>query len=210
MICPSNAHLVKQNLHLPKVAIATMPIPPHRIDDAFSAANFALVKAAEKFDVSRGVPFAPWAIRKIRWAVKSELRDGTWGGRYTAVEMASIDDRTDGQIPISARLVDPARSPLISAHAAEIRDLVNQILAPYPELQHLLTRYLFDNLSLDELARELGLVESGLSRQLAIGLDILRASPRLRRAAGSPTLIRLDPDRIRYLIHGTVYSVRSA
>lgn len=51
------------------------------LDDLTSAGMFGLIDAIDKFDISRGVPFEPYAVSRIRGSIIDELRAFDWAPR---------------------------------------------------------------------------------------------------------------------------------
>ena len=82
--------------HLPlvhHVVRETMNRVPTHVDrdDLVSAGLMALVKAANGFDASRGVPFSAYAATRVRGAVLDELRGIDWASRSVRRTARSLD-----------------------------------------------------------------------------------------------------------------------
>ncbi len=75
--------LVIEHLHIVGAATASVAARLTHVsrDDLASAGAFALVRAAEKFDASLGVPFGAFARGRINWALMDELRAMDWAPR---------------------------------------------------------------------------------------------------------------------------------
>ncbi|KQQ64764.1 hypothetical protein ASF63_17560 [Microbacterium sp. Leaf320] len=75
--------LVVEHLHIVGAATAYVASRLTQVsrDDLASAGAFALVRAAEKFDATLGVPFGAFARGRINWALKDELRSMDWAPR---------------------------------------------------------------------------------------------------------------------------------
>ncbi|HMV32140.1 MAG: FliA/WhiG family RNA polymerase sigma factor [Gemmatimonadales bacterium] len=70
------------------------------VDDLVSAGTLGLVQALESFDLSRGLAFSTYAMRRIRGAILDELRSRDWvprsvraKGRQMAAVVASLESR---------------------------------------------------------------------------------------------------------------------
>lgn len=88
------APLVLANLplvaHAVRAACARVPAHVSR-DDLTSAGMLALVQAARAFDPARGVPFAPFAARRIAGALLDELRGMDWATRSVRRRDREVD-----------------------------------------------------------------------------------------------------------------------
>ena len=75
--------LVVDHLHIVGAATAYVASRLTQVsrDDLVSAGAFALVRAAEKFDATLGVPFGAFARGRINWALMDELRSMDWAPR---------------------------------------------------------------------------------------------------------------------------------
>ncbi|MFJ4225251.1 sigma-70 family RNA polymerase sigma factor [Microbacterium sp. NPDC089695] len=75
--------LVVEHLHIVGAATASFAARLTHVsrDDLASAGAFALVRAAEKFDASLGVPFGAYARERVHWALMDELRSMDWAPR---------------------------------------------------------------------------------------------------------------------------------
>ncbi len=79
--------LVVDHLHIVGAATARLSSRATHVsrDDLASAGAFALVRAAETFDASLGIPFGAFARGRIDWALKDELRSMDWAPRAIRV-----------------------------------------------------------------------------------------------------------------------------
>ncbi|WP_091233956.1 sigma-70 family RNA polymerase sigma factor [Microbacterium sp. 3J1] len=79
--------LVVDHLHIVGAATAHVSSRLTHVsrDDLASAGAFALVRAAEKYDASLGIPFGAFARGRIDWALKDELRSMDWAPRPVRV-----------------------------------------------------------------------------------------------------------------------------
>jgi RNA polymerase sigma factor for flagellar operon FliA len=60
--------------------------PVVEIDDLVSAGALGLVRALESFDLSRGLAFSTYAVRRIRGAILDDLRSRDWTPRSVRVK----------------------------------------------------------------------------------------------------------------------------
>lgn len=83
MPMPARNQLVVDHLHIVGAATAYVASRLTQVsrDDLASAGAFALVRAAEKFDATLGVPFGAFARGRINWALMDELRSMDWAPR---------------------------------------------------------------------------------------------------------------------------------
>lgn len=79
--------LVVDHLHIVGAATANLSSRLTHVsrEDLASAGAFALVRAAEKYDASLGIPFGAYARGRIDWALKDELRSMDWAPRAVRV-----------------------------------------------------------------------------------------------------------------------------
>lgn len=84
--------IVLQNLPLVGylVADARTRTPHLPWDDMVSAGSEALVRAAESYDPSRGVPFGTFARHRIKGALADTLRSIDWAGRSTRAKISEF------------------------------------------------------------------------------------------------------------------------
>ncbi len=76
--------------HAVRAACARVPAHVSR-DDLTSAGMLALVQAARAFDPARGVPFAPFAARRIAGSLLDELRGMDWATRSVRRRDREVD-----------------------------------------------------------------------------------------------------------------------
>lgn len=88
--------------------------PKESLDDLVQVASLGLVKAARRYDESRGVPFAAFAISCIDGELKNYLRDRTWAvhvprrakERAVRLKRAVTACEREGVAPTTARLAE--------------------------------------------------------------------------------------------------------
>jgi RNA polymerase sigma factor for flagellar operon FliA len=68
--------------------------PMVEIDDLVSAGALGLVRALESFDLSRGLAFSTYAVRRIRGAILDDLRSRDWTPRSVRVKNRRITAAT--------------------------------------------------------------------------------------------------------------------
>jgi RNA polymerase sigma factor for flagellar operon FliA len=81
-LCARN-QLVVDHLHIVGVATAHVASRLTQVsrDDLASAGSLALIRAADTFDPSLGVPFGAYATERVKWALRDELRSMDWAPR---------------------------------------------------------------------------------------------------------------------------------
>lgn len=123
--------MVLENLPLVAHAVraTALRVPAHvSRDDLTSAGMLALVQAARGFDPSRGVPFAPFAARRIAGALLDELRGMDWASRSVRRRAREVDGVRNrlavvlGQTPSTEQVaaasgLSPAE---LAAHAGDV------------------------------------------------------------------------------------------
>jgi RNA polymerase sigma-B factor len=144
------------------------------VDDLVQAGRIGLLHAARRYDATRGIPFAAYAVPTVLGAMRHHLRDRT--SLLAGTRGASTTPRT-------VELGDPATADAAPAAAFE---LVEQRVALLPQLaclprfeQQVLVLRFVDGLSQDAAAAELGVSQAHVSRVQA------RALARLRRRLGT-------------------------
>ena len=137
------------------------------LDDLRQVAAIGLLKAADRYDQARGVPFPAYAIPMIRGELRHHLRDGAWpvrvpravhARRPVAVALDEAPDGGDGLGAADDRLV--------------VEGLVGALRRPEREV---VRRYFLADRSQAEVASELGLTQIQVSRLLRAGLAAMRA-----------------------------------
>jgi RNA polymerase sigma factor (sigma-70 family) len=122
-----------------------------------------LLEAARRFDATRGVPFAPWARRRIRSAMLDGVRSAAGSGR---------DPRA-----VAIAHAAPTPAPTLERKIGEAEELA-QMLALLTELgdaeRRLLERRYVDGESLSKAAEALGLPVATASRMHGRALASLR------------------------------------
>lgn len=74
------------------VASYAFRLPAHvDVDELTGAATLGLVEAARRFDPSRGVPFEPWALTRIRGAILDAARSADPASRSTRSRARTVD-----------------------------------------------------------------------------------------------------------------------
>lgn len=190
----SYAHAVAAEL------LARFPAHVER-QDVWAAAEFGLVQAANVFDPGKGVAFTTFAYYRIRGAVFDLLRDTVKTARFEeAANEYMMDYSTDAAVPSYAEVknvaagiiasyflsreglssesnLQNAESPLENLLGQEQRQRIRSALKTLPEKnRQVLEGYYFEDLTLDEIGKRLGLSKSWVSRVHAKGLELLRGA----------------------------------
>ena len=137
------------------------------IDDLVSEGNIGLIKAAEKYDPARGVPFAPFAVVYIRRQIEKAL------GKESAEQR--VENRRDGQTrsvdaPLGSKSNLSLLSVLIDSNApladeriynANVERAVEKALLSLSGRESQVVNAYFgigqDNLTMAEIASDMGL-----------------------------------------------------
>jgi RNA polymerase sigma factor for flagellar operon FliA len=64
------------------------------LDDLVSAGTFGLIRALDSFDLSRGLAFSTYAVRRIRGAILDDLRSQDWAPRAARVKARRLQVAT--------------------------------------------------------------------------------------------------------------------
>jgi RNA polymerase sigma-B factor len=83
-------------------------------DDIFQIACLGLVKAVERFDRHRGIPFSSYAVPTITGEIKRHFRDRTWSVRVPR-DLQDLALRVDGAVADMTR--ELGRQPSVEAIA---------------------------------------------------------------------------------------------
>lgn len=166
-------------------------LPSHvERDELIALGALGWTEARQRFDASRGVPFAGFAATRIRGAILDGLRQCdtlTRGERRRARAEATL---TPARVVSSDEEVEAAVSPE-SRDACELlaqeemTEELRRALTTLPERErHIVTRHFFEEVPMRAIGVELGVTESRIS-QLITG-----AVARLRRSFGIAVLPR--------------------
>ncbi len=84
------------------------------LDDLVSAGTFGLIRALDSFDLSRGLAFSTYAVRRIRGAILDDLRSQSWVPRAVRVKARRL------QVAVTALECRLGRSPRPEEVAAQL------------------------------------------------------------------------------------------
>ena len=68
--------------------------PAVELDDLVGAGTFGLIRALDSFDLSRGLAFSTYAVRRIRGAILDDLRSQDWAPRAVRVKARRLQVAT--------------------------------------------------------------------------------------------------------------------
>jgi RNA polymerase sigma factor FliA len=158
-------------------------LPSHvERDELISLGALGWAEARQRFDASRGVPFAGFAAMRIRGAILDGLRQCdtlTRGERRRARDEATL---TPARIISDEEEVQAAAAP----QNGDTSDLLAQeemveelraALATLPERErHIITRHFFEEVPMRAIGAELGVTESRISQIVTATMSRLRRS----------------------------------
>lgn len=185
---------------------------PAHVDrrDVRAAAEYGLVQAANAYDATKGVAFTTFAYYRIRGAVFDLLRETIKASRFEEAANEYMMDYTAGagagapsyaevknlaagvvasyflssEKPASEAHLQSPEAPLDSLLKQEQQKEIRQALKNLPEKNRkVLEAYYFEDLTLEEIGKRLGLSKSWVSRMHAKGLEMLR--PAVERTLSS-------------------------
>ena len=138
-----------------------------------AAAELGLVQAANAYNSSRGIAFTTFAYYRIRGAVFDLLR------QYEEIKRVTARIVTGYFLSLEALPQEPTanddESPIDRMVREEQQKRIRSALATLPEKnRRVLECYYFEDLTLDEIGKRLGLSKSWVSRMHAKGLEMLR------------------------------------
>jgi len=171
--------------------------------DVEAAAEFGLVQAAGAYDASRGIAFTTFAYYRIRGAVFDLLRQTARTNRFEEAANEYMADYSGAPtVPsgsasyeeiknVTASIVtsyflsldslpyepkaEKEELPIDRLVRQEQRERVRNALKTLPEKnRRVLECYYFEELTLEEIGKQLGLSKSWVSRIHAKGLEMLR------------------------------------
>jgi RNA polymerase sigma factor for flagellar operon FliA len=121
---PEQEQLVTSTLplvgHIVREMLAKVPAHVHR-DDLVSAGMMALVVSAQNFEPARGVPFARFAVIRIRGAIMDELRGMDWAARSIRGRARETHNVTSQLCAALGRT--PTKTELASAMGVSVNEL---------------------------------------------------------------------------------------
>lgn len=147
--------------HIVRETMSRVPSHVNR-DDLHSAGLIALVTAAKSFDAERGVPFARYAVSRVRGAILDELRSIDWASRAvrrrgrdldaTRSQLATILGRVPENHEVASALGisvtevenndgDIARASVLSLHGSTDTSYEDLLVSPTPGPEDELERH---------------------------------------------------------------------
>src|SRR3954463_14288587 len=117
--------LVERFLPLARQLARRYQRPEEPFDDLFQVACLGLVKAIDRFDLTRDVAFSSYAVPTILGEIKRYFRDRTWSVRVPRdlQELALKVDRAVAQLALDLR-----RSPSVAEIAASVESTPEEVL----------------------------------------------------------------------------------
>jgi DNA-directed RNA polymerase specialized sigma subunit len=131
------------------------------LDQAISAGQVGLCRAAAAFDRSRGRPFAPLAGVCIARAIRAAAARWCRGGVAVSLDAPAGDDE--------GPLVDQVAAPAVS-DGVEVADLVDQL----PTHLQVVVRGRLEGKSASEIAARVGITAAGIRLRERAALNLLR------------------------------------
>lgn len=172
--------LVRQSLYIPRREARRWLHVPIEQEELVADGTLGLVKAALRFDPSRGRPFPVFALMYVRGAILDTIRDRARrnatrdGGFY---ETVSLDETYEGSSEFRHAAVDPRPGPdEMAVHLERLR-----LIGGLPDRErYVLLRIQVDGATAEEVGEEMGVGTSTVYRLGTHGKARLR-----RRAAAA-------------------------
>ncbi|HEX2572773.1 MAG TPA: sigma-70 family RNA polymerase sigma factor [Polyangia bacterium] len=148
-------------------------------EELISLGYMGLVEARERFDASRGVPFAAFAAMRVRGAMLDGLRQidvvsrGERARLRRSNEAASVKRVDFACAESSAAPVAPVDEELASYQQRQLLWKAFRVLSERQRL--IVQRYFFEEQPLKTIGKELGLSESRICQIVAEVVDRLRS-----------------------------------
>jgi RNA polymerase sigma factor FliA len=161
------------------------------LDDLVSAGTFGLIRALDSFDLSRGLAFSTYAVRRIRGAMLDDLRSQDWAPRgvrvkarrlqvaTTALECRlgrsprpeEVADQLDIDVSTYWRWRDETASRTVVSY-----EVLRDAIARLPEKERtVMALYYYEELNQRQIAEILHVTESRVPQILSQALKRLRS-----------------------------------
>jgi RNA polymerase sigma factor (sigma-70 family) len=167
-------HLVQavaRHLHLDRVR---RPAAPVDRDDYLAVGAEALVRAASTWDADAGSPFVPYAWARITWAIRGEQKAMRWrrqGCVRVGRTLISLHEyHHPSHLTIADILIDPASCPADSDLSMSVQAAVERLP---PALREAVRLCWLEDMPQREVARRLGITQSGVSMRLRAARHVL-------------------------------------
>lgn len=95
-------------------------------DELWSAGALGLVEAARRFDPEAGVPFAQYAMIRIRGAIIDSTRSRDWASRSVRRRARELEQTTESLRARGTEPTDGAVAELLGVTASELDDIRNR------------------------------------------------------------------------------------
>jgi RNA polymerase sigma factor for flagellar operon FliA len=188
MTPPERARFVEAHLPLVRHLAARMIRRAHpylEMDDLIAIGAEALLRAAERYDASRGVPFGTFAYLRVRGAmcegigVVGPLTRGVMRRRHGRPErrlprVIRFDDRHVGPIVAGAQIEEEMASAIDAARLAPRLTDALELLDDRD--RQIILRHYFGGDTLNDIGRDMGRSRSWASRVHSRALGRLRAA----------------------------------
>jgi RNA polymerase sigma-B factor len=166
--------LVSEHLGLADVLARRFVSEIEPLEDLRQVAVIGLLKASERFDPNRGVPFEAFAVPTILGELRHHVRDRGWPVRIPRrARGVEPEERRPARMVMPLAENDlPARDELAES---EDRLLVSALLERLGGRERaIVERYFFAGCSQAQIARELSLSQIHVSRLLRAALAVMR------------------------------------
>lgn len=127
------------------------------IDELVSAGNFGLVKAADKFDESKGTEFRSYAVIRIMGEMNDYVKELGWGAKKQYIKAFRIEE---------------SQAYFCDSFEMEFFDGVFEPLTDYGK--QMMRWHFVDNLNLKQIGQRLHITESRVSQLLSNFINKVR------------------------------------